>query len=290
LALEARTIVAEVNEQAPRTFGPCSLSGEQIDYLVECSAPLVPYPEIKFGETERRIAGFVAKLIPDGATIQIGIGNLPAAILQVLEGKNDLGFHSGMLSDSAANLVEKGVVTNSRKNVFRGKIVAGELIGTERLFRFGHENPVLEMHGADVSHNAQLIGQIDHFIAINSALEIDLTGQINAESLDGVQLSGVGGQFDFVEGAYFSRGGKSITALTSSAGKGQISRIVPRLSSRAIATIPRYMTDIVVTEYGVAQLRGKSNRQRTDTLIAIAHPDFRDQLREESSRYLLGGR
>jgi len=290
LALEARTIVAEVNEQAPRTFGPCSLSGEQIDYLVECSAPLVPYPEIKFGETERRIAGFVAKLIPDGATIQIGIGNLPAAILQVLEGKNDLGFHSGMLSDSAANLVEKGVVTNSRKNVFRGKIVAGELIGTERLFRFGHENPVLEMHGADVSHNAQLIGQIDHFIAINSALEIDLTGQINAESLDGVQLSGVGGQFDFVEGAYFSRGGKSITALTSSAGKGQISRIVPRLSSRTIATIPRYMTDIVVTEYGVAQLRGKSNRQRTDTLIAIAHPDFRDQLREESSRYLLGGR
>jgi 4-hydroxybutyrate CoA-transferase len=146
------------------------------------------------------------------------------------------------------------------------------------------------MHGADVSHNAQLIGQIDHFIAINSALEIDLTGQINAESLDGVQLSGVGGQFDFVEGAYFSRGGKSITALTSSAGKGQISRIVPRLSSRTIATIPRYMTDIVVTEYGVAQLRGKSNRQRTDTLIAIAHPDFRDQLREESSRYLLGGR
>ena len=290
LALEARAVVAEVNEQAPRTFGPCSFAADQIDYLVECSAPLVPYPEIKFGETEKRIAGFVADLIPNGATIQIGIGNLPAAILQVLEGKNDLGFHSGMLSDSAANLVEKGVVTNSRKNVFRGKIVAGELIGTERLFRFGHENPVLEMHGADVSHNAQLIGQIDHFIAINSALEIDLTGQINAESLDGFQLSGVGGQFDFVEGAYFSRGGKSITALTSSAGKGKISRIVPRLSSGAIATIPRYMSDIVVTEYGGAQLRGKSNRQRAEALIAIAHPDFRDQLREESSRYLLGGR
>ena len=290
LALEARTIVAEVNEQAPRTFGPCSLSAEQIDFLVECSAPLIPYPEIKFGETERRIAGLVAELIPDGATIQIGIGNLPAAILQVLQGKKDLGFHSGMLSDSVVDLVEKGAVTNSRKSVYRGKIVAGELIGTEKLFRFGHENHLLEMHGAEVSHNAELIGRIDNFMAINSALEIDLTGQINAESLNGVQISGVGGQFDFVEGAYFSRGGKSITALTSSAAKGKISRIVSTLPSRAIVTIPRYMTDIVVTEYGVAQLRGKSNRQRAEALIAIAHPDFRDQLREEFSRYLLGRR
>jgi 4-hydroxybutyrate CoA-transferase len=290
LALEARTIVAEVNEQAPQTFGPCSLSAEQIDFLVECSAPLIPYPEIKFGETERRIAGLVAELIPDGATIQIGIGNLPAVILQVLQGKKDLGFHSGMLSDSVVDLVEKGAVTNSRKSVYRGKIVAGELIGTEKLFRFGHENPLLEMHGADVSHNSQLIGQIDNFIAINSALEVDLTGQINAESLDGVQISGVGGQFDFVEGAYFSRGGKSITALTSSAAKGEISRIVSTLSSRAVVTIPRYMTDIIVTEYGVAQLRGKSNRQRAEALMAIAHPDFRDQLREEFSRYLMGRR
>jgi 4-hydroxybutyrate CoA-transferase len=222
--------------------------------------------------------------------MQIGIGNLPAAILQVLQGKKDLGFHSGMLSDSVVDLVEKGAVTNSRKSVYRGKIVTGELIGTEKLFRFGHENPLLEMHGADVSHNAQLIGQIDNFIAINSALEIDLTGQINAESLNGVQISGVGGQFDFVEGAYFSRGGKSITALTSSAAKGKISRIVSSLSSRAIVTIPRYMTDIVVTEYGVAHLRGKSNRQRAGALIAIAHPDFRDQLREEFSRHLLGRR
>ncbi len=283
LALEARTVVAEVNEQAPRTFGPCSLAPEQIDFLVECSAPLVPYPEIKFGRTEKRIADLVAELIPDGATIQIGIGNLPAAILQVLEGKKDLGFHSGMLSDSVVDLVEKGVVTNSRKNVHRGKIVAGELIGTEKLFRFGHENPVLEMHGAGVSHNARLIGEIDDFIAINSALEVDLSGQINAESLGGVQLAGVGGQFDFVEGAYFSRGGKSITALTSSAAKGKISRIVPRLPAGAIATVPRYMTDIVVTEYGVAALRGKPVQRRAEALISIAHPDFRDQLWEDFS-------
>jgi 4-hydroxybutyrate CoA-transferase len=280
LALEARSIVAEVNGQAPRTFGPCSLSADQIDCLVECSSPLIPYPEIRFGEPERRIAELVAELIPDGATIQIGIGNLPAAILQLLEGKKDLGLHSGMLSDGIVELVEKGAVNNRRKNVHRGKIVAGELIGTEKLFRFGHQNILLEMHGSDTSHNAQLIGKIDNFIAINSALEIDLEGQINAESLDGVQISGVGGQFDFVEGAYFSRGGKSITALTSSAGRGTVSRIVPRLSNRAVTTIPRYLTDTIVTEYGVARLRGKSIRQRAETLISIAHPAFRDQLQE----------
>jgi len=280
LARQARTIVAEVNDQAPRTYGPCFFTAEEIDFLVECSAPLVPYREIHFGEPERRIAELVAELIPDGATIQIGIGNLPAAILKLLEGKKDLGFHSGMLSDSVVDLVEKGAVTNARKNVHPGKIVAGELIGTEKLFRFGHENPLLEMHGAEVSHNAELIGKIDNFIAINSALEIDLSGQINAESLNGVQISGVGGQFDFVEGAYFSKGGKSITALTSSAGKGTVSRIVSTFSSQAVVTIPRYLTDIVVTEYGVARLRGKSIRQRAEALISIAHPGFRDGLWE----------
>ena len=280
LARQARTIVAEVNERAPSTPGPCFFTPERIDYLVEASEPLVPYREIQFGETEKRIAELVADLVPDGATIQIGIGNLPAAILKLLEDKKDLGFHSGMLSDSVVNLVEKGAVTNARKNVHRGKIVAGELIGTERLFRFGHKNPLLEMHGAEVTHNAELIGRMDNFVAINSAVEIDLSGQINAESLNGIQISGVGGQFDFVEGAYFSRGGKSVTALTSSAGGGRISRIVPALSPRDAVTIPRYLTDIVVTEYGVVHLRGKSLRQRAEALISVAHPDFRDGLWE----------
>ncbi len=278
LARQARTIVAEVNEEAPRTLGPCSFSAKDIDLLVECSAPLIPYPEIQIGETEHRIAKFVAELIPDGATIQIGIGNVPSAILKLLERKKDLGVHSGMLSDGIVDLVEKGVITNRQKNIIPGKIVAGELIGTKRLFRFAHENLLLEMHGAGVSHNAELIGKIDNFIAINSTLEIDLSGQINAESLKGAQISGVGGQFDFVEGAYFSQGGKSITAMTSSAGQGKISRIVPRLSSGAAVTIPRYMADIVVTEYGVAELRGQSLRRRAKALISIAHPDFRDQL------------
>jgi 4-hydroxybutyrate CoA-transferase len=280
LARQARTVVAEVNENAPRTLGPCFLSASQIHYLVESAHPLIPYPEIQIGDTEKKIATYVAELIPDGATIQMGIGNLPTAILQLLEGKKDLGIHSGMLSDAVVDLVAKGAITNRKKSIYPGKIVAGELIGTEKLFRFGHENPLLEMHGAEVSHNAQLIGQIDNFVAINSALEIDLSGQINAESLNGEQVSGVGGQFDFVEGAYYSRGGISITALSSSAAQGKISRIVPYLPPQATVTIPRYMADIVVTEYGVAKLRGKSLSQRAEALISIAHPHFRDSLWE----------
>jgi 4-hydroxybutyrate CoA-transferase len=251
---------------------------------VESSTPLLAYPEIKIGEAERRIAEFIAELIPDGATIQIGIGNLPAAILQLLEGKKDLGVHSGMLPDGIVDLVEKGVITNQRKKVYPGKIIAGELIGTEKLFRFGHENSLLEMHPSQVSHNARLIAGLDRFIAINSVVEVDLTGQINAESINGTQISGVGGQGDFVEGAFFSKGGKSITALTSTAGKGKISRIVPCLASGAAVTIPRYMTDIVVTEFGVAELRGKSFPQRAEALISIAHPDFRNWLWEAFSK------
>jgi len=284
LALGAQTIIAEVNERAPRTLGPCFLTSQEIDFLVESSTPLIPYPEIKISETERRIAELVAELIPDGATIQMGIGNMPAAILQILEGKKDLGIHSGMISDGIVDLVEKGVITNRNKNVYPGKIVAGDLIGTEKLNLFSHENPHLEMHPAGVTHNAQLIAQIDNFVAINSAVEIDLGGQINAETVDGTQISGVGGQFDFVEGAYFSPGGKSITALTSSAGKGKVSRIVPHLSSRAVITIPRYMTGIVVTEYGAVNLRGKTLAQRAEALISIAHPDFRDELSEAYAR------
>lgn len=280
IAKGARTIVAEVNDRAPRTFGPCFFRADEIDFFVECSVPLIPYPEIRITEAERRIAALVAEIIPDGATLQMGIGNLPAAILECLEGKKDLGIHSGMLSDGIADLAEKGVINNRKKNIFPGKIITGELIGTERLNRFGHANPLLEMHPADVTHNAQLIGQNDHFVAINSAVEIDLAGQINAEALNGVQISGVGGQFDFVEAAYFSRGGRSITAFLSSAGAGKVSRIVPRLGAGAVVTVPRYMTDIVVTEYGVAELRGKTLAQRAEALVAIAHPCFRDSLWE----------
>ncbi|MCX5907854.1 MAG: 4-hydroxybutyrate CoA-transferase, partial [Deltaproteobacteria bacterium] len=257
IAKGARRIVAEVNDQAPHTYGPCSLALSEIDYLVQVSAPLVPYREIKIGEIERQIAGWVVDLIPDGATIQFGIGNLPSAILQSLKNKKDLGVHSGMLGDGIVDLVECGAVNGSRKKVFPGKLIAGELIGTEKLFRFAHKNPLVEMHPASVSHNARVIGEIDNFVSINSIIEIDLTGQINAESINDTQISGVGGAHDFAMGAAYSRGGKSFTVLTSTAAKGELSRIVPRIASVCAVTIPRYLVDYVVTEYGVAHLRGK---------------------------------
>ncbi len=285
LARGAKMIVAEVNDQAPRTYGPCSFSEDQIDFLVETSHPLVPYPELKIGEVEKRIAGIVAGLIPDGSTIQIGVGNLPAAILELLEGKKDLGVHSGMLSDGIVDLVVKGIITNRAKNLFPGKLVAGELFGSEKLFRFAHDNPCVEMHPAEVTHNPRLIGDLKNFIALNSTIEIDLTGQMNSESLGGSQISGVGGLFDFVEGAACG-GGRSITALTATAGRGRVSRIVSRLDPGAVVTLPRYVADIVVTEFGIAELKGKTLRQRAEALIAIAHPDFRDRLREEFARGL----
>ncbi len=284
VAKGARRIVAEVNDQTPQTHGPCSLAVSEIDYLVKTSAPLVPYREIKIGEAEGRIGEFVAGLIPDGATIQFGIGNLPSAILLSLKGKKDLGVHSGMLSDALVDLVESGAVNGSRKQVFPGKIITGELIGTEKLFRFAHRNPLVELHPASVSHNARLIGEIDNFVSINSVIEVDLTGQINAENIGDIQISGVGGAHDFVTAAYFSKGGKSFTALTSTAAGGKISRIVPRITSGAAVTIPRYLIDIVVTEFGVAHLRGKTLPQRAEALIHIAHPNFRDMLKEEFSR------
>ena len=280
LACGAKKIVAEVNDQAPRTHGPCFFSADKIDFLIETSHPLFPFPEVKVTAVERRIGEIVASLIPDHATIEIGVGNLPGAILQQLEGKRDLGIHSGMLSDPMIALVDKGVITNRKKNLFPGKLVAGELFGSEKLFRFAHENECVEIHPAEITHNPRLIGRLQNFVAINSTIEIDLGGQMNGEFLGETQISSVGGLFDFVEGAFFS-GGKSITALTATTGSGKISRIVPSFKRGTPVTLPRYMADTVVTEFGIAELKGKPLRQRAEALIAIAHPQFRDQLTKE---------
>jgi 4-hydroxybutyrate CoA-transferase len=280
LACGAKTIVAEVNDQAPRTYGPCSFSADEIDFLVETSHPLFPFPEVKVTAVEKRIGEIVASLVPDEATIEIGVGNLPGAILQQLEGKRDLGIHSGMLSDPMIDLVDKGVITNRKKNLFTGKLVAGELFGSEKLFRFAHENERVEIHPAEITHNPRFIGKLQNFVAINSTIEIDLSGQMNGEFLGKTQISSVGGLFDFVEGAFFS-GGKSITALTATAGRGKISRIVSSFERGTPVTLPRYMADTVVTEFGIAELKGKTLRQRAEALIGIAHPDFQDRIREE---------
>jgi len=283
LARGARKIVAEVNDQAPRTFGPCSLAGGEIDFLVETSHPLFPFPDVKVSGVEKQIAEIVASLVPDHSTIEIGVGNLPGAILQQLEGKKDLGIHSGMLSDPMVDLVEKGVITNRKKNLFPGRLVAGELFGSEKLFRFAHENESIEIHPAEITHNPRVLGTLKNFVAINTTIEIDLSGQMNGEFLGEAQVSSIGGLFDFIEGAFFS-GGKSITALTATAGGGKFSRVVSSFKKGTPVTLPRYMADTVVTEFGVAELKGKSLRQRAEALIAIAHPDFQGPLTEEFGR------
>ncbi len=280
LACGAKKIVAEVNDQVPRTCGPCSFAAAEIDFLVETSHPLFPFPDIKISAAEKRIAEIVASLVPDHSTIEIGVGNLPGAILQQLEGKKDLGIHSGMLSDPMVDLVEKGVITNRKKNLFPGKLVAGELFGSEKLFRFAHENESVEIHPAEITHNPRVLGTLKNFVAINTTIEIDLSGQMNGEFLGENQVSSIGGLFDFVEGAFFS-GGKSITALTATAAGGKISRIVSSFKRGTPVTLPRYMADTVVTEFGVAELKGVGLRRRAEALIAIAHPDFRERLREE---------
>jgi len=281
LARGARKIVAEVNDQAPRTSGPCSFAADEIDFLVETSHPLFPFPDVKISAVEKRIAEIVASLVPDHSTIEIGVGNLPGAILQQLEGKKELGIHSGMLSDPMVDLVQKGVITNRKKNLFPGKLVAGELFGSEKLFRFAHENQSIEIHPAEITHNPRVLGTLQNFVAINTTIEIDLGGQMNGEFLGENQVSSIGGLFDFVEGAFFS-GGKSITALTATAGRGKFSRLVSSFKKGTPVTLPRYMADTVVTEFGVAELKNKTLRQRAEALIAIAHPDFRERLIEET--------
>ncbi len=284
LAKGAKQIIAEVNEQAPRTCGPCYLREDEIDYIVETSNPLIPFPDITIGEEEKKIAANAIDLIPDGATIQIGVGKLPVAILRFLEDKKDLGIHSGMISDEIVDLFARGVVTNRKKNLYPGKLITGDLFGSEKLFHFAHENPSIEMHPVEVTHNSTLIGTIDNFIAINSTVSVALDGQMNGEFLNGTQISGIGGLFDFAQGAFVG-GGKSITVLNSTASRGKVSRIVSAFEKGTPITIPRYLSDIVVTEFGIAELKGKNLRQRAEALIAIAHPDFRDQLWEESMRH-----
>ena len=280
-ALQARWVIAEVNEQMPRTLGDCSLPLSRIHSLVPSSRPLLEYPLPKIREKEKRIGENVASLIPNGATLEIGMGGIPSAILAALYYKTDLGIHSGMISDEIIPLVEKGVITNLEKPVNRGKIVTAMLAGSDKLYRYAHENPLFEFYPYRYTHDVQRIAKLPKFISINSAVEVDLSGQVNAETLHGTQIAAVGGQADWVRGAAISPGGISIIALDSTAARGTQSRIVHRLDPGSAVTTPRYDIDFVVTEHGIAGLRGKSLSQRAKSLMAIAHPDFRDRLARE---------
>lgn len=277
-ALEAKLIIAEVNEQMPRVLGETLIHISQIDYLVKSCRPLLEYPTTeKVGEVEKKIGENVVDLIPHGATLQIGIGSIPDAVVQSLSGKRDLRFFA-LGIDSIVECVEKGLVERSLGQLGEAKIVVTEILGSKKIFAFVHENPLVQGRPIDKIINSRVVGEIERFISLLGAIEVDLTGQVNAETVNGQQISAIGGSFDFLQGALFSPQGKSIIALTSTTPDGQKSRIVPFLPPGSAVTHPRHCVQYIVTEYGVADLRGKSLRERAEALISIAHPNFREEL------------
>ncbi len=277
---KADVVIAEVNSTMPRTLGDSFIHVSQIHHIVENKEPVLEWIPDQGGEVDTidRIGEHVAELVEDGSTIQVGYGPIPDAVFRHLYSKKDLGIHTEMFSDGIVELVERGVINGRRKTIHVGKILASFCMGTRKLYDFLDNNPMIEFHPSSYTNDPCLIGRHDNMVAINSALEVDLTGQVCADQLGYQFYSGLGGQVDFVRGAARSKGGKPIIALPSTAKEGTISRIVPRLSEGAGVTTTRGDVHYVVTEYGVAELHGKSIMQRALALINIAHPDFREQL------------
>jgi 4-hydroxybutyrate CoA-transferase len=280
----ARTVVVQLNRSMPRTLGDSFIHVDDIDLAVECDVPPYVVPSGEIGDVERRIGGFVADLVPDGSTVQMGIGGIPTAVGAALHGKHDLGVHTEMFTDVVVDLVEAGVINGSRKERNRGKIVAAFVMGSPRLYDFIDDNPMIEMRSVDFTNDTHVIRTFSRMRAINSAIEVDLTGQIVADSIGHRMYSGVGGQMDFVRGASLATEGRAIIALPSTAAHGAQSRIVASLHEGAGVVTTRAHARTIVTEWGVAELWGRSLRQRAESLIGIAHPDFRDQLRSEAAR------
>jgi 4-hydroxybutyrate CoA-transferase len=293
----SKIVIAQINKQMPRTWGDASIHVSKLDYIVEYNEPLLELGHEKTGSiktdqeqyvakvtAEMDIGRYCAELIDDGACLQLGIGAIPDAVLPFLEEKKDLGIHTEMFSDGAIDLINAGVINGARKNINRGKLVASFLMGTKKLYDFVNDNPLVEMHPVNYTNDPYIIGQNDKVVSINSCLQVDLFGQVASDTIGPLQFSGVGGQVDFIRGAARSKGGKSILAFPSTAGGGKFSRIVPRLDPGAVVTTSRCDVHYVVTEYGIANLRGKSVKERAEQLIAIAHPDFRRYLNEELSK------
>jgi 4-hydroxybutyrate CoA-transferase len=286
-AESAKMIIAEVNQQMPRTLGDAFIHVSRLNYIVPVDYPL---PEMKMGaegpdEVTEKIAGFIADLIPDGATMQMGIGAIPDAVLKFLYNKKDLGIHSELFSDGVIDLVDAGVVTNARRSIHTGKITAGFIIGTQRLYKWVDDNPLIELHPTEYINDPFVVAQNDRMVAINSAIEIDLTGQVCADSIGPKLFSGVGGQLDFIYGASRSKGGVPILAMPSSnqmRDGSVISKIVPMLKQGAGVVTTRNHVRFVVTEFGVADLYGKTIRQRAQALINIAAPQFREELKAKA--------
>lgn len=280
-ALASKIVIADVNDQMPRTLGDAFLHVSQFTHIIETSRPLPELQPAVLTDVERTIGAYCAGLVEDGSTLQVGIGSLPDAVLLNLKDKKDLGIHSEMFSDGVVELVEEGVITGARKSLHPGKIVVGFLMGTRRLYDFVDDNPMIQMMTIDYVNSPLVIARNKKMVSINSCLQVDFCGQVNAESIGTLQYSGIGGQVDFIRGAGMSEGGKAILAMPSTAGKGKFSRIVATLDPGATVTTSRTDVHYVVTEYGVVNLRGKSLRQRAKELIGIAHPDFREDLERQ---------
>ncbi len=276
----AKLVVAQVNERMPRTLGDVFIHASRVHKIVECDDPLLTLTPDPATEVEQRIASYVAGMIEDGMTLQLGIGGIPDAVIAQLEGKKDIGIHTEMFSDGILRAIEKGIVTNTRKTLHPGKVIATFVLGTESLYDFVDNNPVLELHPCDYTNHPFTIAQNERMVAINSAIEIDLTGQVCSDSIGSKIYSGFGGQVDFIRGAGYSKGGLPIIALPSSAKNGKFSRIVPQLKPAAGVVTSRADVHYVITEYGVASLHGKNLTQRAEALIAVAHPNFRAELED----------
>ena len=281
---QANKVIIEVNPNFPRSYGDTHIHISEIDHIIETERPLPVIPEVVINDKERAIGEYVADLIEDESTLQIGYGNIPMAVTACLTAKKDLGVHTELFSEGLLDLYEAGAITNRKKTIWQDKFVADCALGTKRLYDFFDNNMAVEFQRGRIVNDPRVIGRNHKMVAINSALEIDLTGQCCAESIGSRHYSGTGGHKEFAQGIQYSPGGKSIVAFQSTLRDDTISHIVPQLAPGATVTTSRIDVDYVVTEYGVASLRGRSIRERVKELINIAHPDFRDFLRSEAER------
>jgi 4-hydroxybutyrate CoA-transferase len=280
----ARLVIAQINDRMPRTLGDSFVHVSDIDLAVEVSQPPWEHVDPEPGDVEARIGQHIAELVPDGATLQLGIGAIPAAVAHALTGKRDLGVHTEIFTDAILPLVECGAITGARKEINRFKIVSALLIGTRKLYDFVDNNPMVELRPVDYTNDTAVIRRFRRMVAINSAIEVDLSGQVSADSIGSRFYSGVGGQMDFIRGAALAPEGRAIIALPSTASGGTVSRITPFLREGAGVVTTRAHVRTIVTEWGVAELHGRSICERARALIGIAHPDYRDELQQAASR------
>ncbi len=274
----AKTVIAQVNPKMPRTLGDSFIHVNRIDYAILIDTDLPEIKPLPASSVQEQIAEHIAAIIPDGATLQTGIGGIPDAVLRRLTNHRDLGIHTELFSDGVMEMIEAGVITCAKKSLHPGKVVAGFVIGTRALYDFIHDNPIIEMHPTEYVNDPFIVAQNERMVSINSALEVDLTGQVCADSIGTAFYSGVGGQVDFVRGASRSKGGKSVIALPSTAKNDTITRIGTQLKPGAGVTTTRNDVRMIATEFGIAELFGKTIEQRVQAMISIAHPNFRDEL------------